>query len=59
MLYLDSIDTGRLKWDHGIIPRIMFFGHEVMKSMTLADMADDELLECQFGKSQVLYLAEV
>nr|CAB3477379.1 unnamed protein product [Digitaria exilis] len=51
--YTYSIDTGCLKLDHNKIPRIMFFGPEVMKSMTLADTVSDESLKCQFGKCQL------
>lgn len=55
MLYLDSIDTGILKIEHNVLPRVMFFGPEGMRSMTLVDMLDerDGCCECEYGKRKV------
>lgn len=59
MLYLDSIDTGVLNLEPHTLPRIKFFGHEVMRSMILADTLSegDDPSVCHFGRSQVCFCA--
>ncbi|KAF8701795.1 hypothetical protein HU200_033113 [Digitaria exilis] len=54
VLYLDSIDTGVLNLEPHTLPRIKFFGHEVMRSMILADTLSegDDPSVCHFGRSQ-------
>nr|CAB3449396.1 unnamed protein product [Digitaria exilis] len=62
VLYLDSIDTGFLNMDHTVLPRVMFFGPENMRSMILADTVDEcngGCLSVSMGKARCFELRDV
>jgi hypothetical protein len=49
VLYLDSIDTGKMNMDHYSFPRVHHFAESIMRSMILTDT----VTKGAFGNSKV------